>query len=50
VSTINVQEIQRDLLTFLRRVVAGESFRVIRGEHPLAEVRPVAVPVTQPRP
>jgi antitoxin (DNA-binding transcriptional repressor) of toxin-antitoxin stability system len=45
-----VQELQRDLLAFLRRVEAGESFLIVSGEHPLAEVRPVAAPATQPRP
>jgi antitoxin (DNA-binding transcriptional repressor) of toxin-antitoxin stability system len=49
-STISVQDLQRDLLAFLRRVEAGESFLVVRGEQPLAEVRPVPVPVAQPRP
>lgn len=49
-SIISVQDIERDFLTFLRRVEAGESFLVVRGEHPLAEVRPVAAPVTQSRP
>src|SRR5205807_5041198 len=49
-STISVQDIQRDLLAFLRRVEAGESFLVVKGEHPLAEVRPVPAPGTQPRP
>ena len=49
-STISVQDIQRDFLDFLRRVEAGESFLVVRGEHPLAEVRPVPAPTTQPRP
>jgi antitoxin (DNA-binding transcriptional repressor) of toxin-antitoxin stability system len=49
-STISVQDIQRDPLAFLRRVEAGESFLVVRGEQPLAEVRPVAAPATQPRP
>lgn len=49
-STISVQDIQRDLLAFLRRVEAGESFLVVSGEHPLAEVRPVPAPVTEPRP
>ncbi len=49
-STISVQDIRRDLSSFLRRVEAGESFLVISGEQPLAEVRPVPVPTTQPRP
>ncbi len=49
-STISVQEIQRDPLAFLRRVEAGETFVVVRGERRLAEVRPVATGATQPRP
>lgn len=49
-STVSVQDIQRDLLAFLRRVEAGESFLVVEGEHALAEVRPVPALTTQPRP
>ena len=49
-STISVQDLQRDLLAFLRRVEAGESFLVVSGERPLAEVRPVPAPAAQPRP
>ena len=49
-STITVQDIQRDPLTFLQRIQAGESLLVVSGERPLAEVRPVAAPPSQPRP
>jgi antitoxin (DNA-binding transcriptional repressor) of toxin-antitoxin stability system len=49
-STISVQDIERDPLAFLRRVEAGESFLVVRDERPLAEVRPLQAPATQPRP
>ena len=49
-NTISVQDLQRDLLTFLRRVQAGESFVIVSGKHPLAEVRPVPAPATQARP
>jgi antitoxin (DNA-binding transcriptional repressor) of toxin-antitoxin stability system len=49
-STISVQDIQRDFLAFLRRVEAGEAFVVLQGERPLAEVRPVAAIASQPRP
>jgi antitoxin (DNA-binding transcriptional repressor) of toxin-antitoxin stability system len=49
-STISVQDIQRDPLGFLRRVEAGEAFVVVRGEQPLAEVRPLVTPATEPRP
>jgi antitoxin (DNA-binding transcriptional repressor) of toxin-antitoxin stability system len=49
-STISVQDLERDLLTFLRRVQAGESFLVVHGEQPVAEVRPVPAPAAEPRP
>jgi antitoxin (DNA-binding transcriptional repressor) of toxin-antitoxin stability system len=49
-STISVQDIQSDPLTFLRRVEAGEAFVVVQGQRPLAEVRPVVASTTQPRP
>ena len=49
-SSITVQDIQQDPLAFLLRVEAGESFIVVKGEHPLAEVRPVATLTNQPRP
>jgi antitoxin (DNA-binding transcriptional repressor) of toxin-antitoxin stability system len=49
-STISVQDIQRGVLAFLRRVEAGESFLVVSGAHPVAEVRPVAAPATELRP
>lgn len=49
-STVSVQDIQRDLPSFLRRVEAGESFLVVSGQHPLAEIRPVSAPSTAPRP
>ena len=50
-STITVQEIQSDPKTFLGRVEAGEAFVVVRGDHPLAEVRPlVGAAVDQLRP
>src|SRR4051794_18230119 len=49
-STISVQEIERDPLTFLQRLEAGEAFLVVRGERALAEVRPLPTPGRQPRP
>jgi antitoxin (DNA-binding transcriptional repressor) of toxin-antitoxin stability system len=48
-SPISVQEIERALRTFLRCLEASESFLVVNVEHPLAEVRPVPAPATQPR-
>jgi len=49
-STISVQEIHRDPVAFLRRVEAGESLLVIRGERPVAEVKPILGPESTPRP
>jgi len=49
-STISVQDIQSDPFAFVRRVEAGEAFVVVRGDRALAEVRPLAAPVSQPRP
>ena len=49
-STISVQDIQGDPFAFVRRVEAGEAFVVVRGDRALAEVRPLAAPVSQPRP
>jgi antitoxin (DNA-binding transcriptional repressor) of toxin-antitoxin stability system len=49
-STISVQEIERDLQAFLRRVEAGESFLLVQGEHVLAKVQPVSAPTVMPRP
>jgi antitoxin (DNA-binding transcriptional repressor) of toxin-antitoxin stability system len=48
--TISVQYLQRDVSDFIRRVEAGESFLVVSGQRPLAEVRPVSAPLTEPRP
>ncbi len=49
-STISIQEIQRDPLAFLNRVEAGEAFLVVRDDRPVAEVKPVPAPGFQPRP
>ena len=49
-STISVQDIQRDPLAFFRRVEAGEAFLIVQGGHPLAEVRPTPAPAAQARP
>jgi antitoxin (DNA-binding transcriptional repressor) of toxin-antitoxin stability system len=49
-STISIQDIQRDPLAFIQRVEAGEAFLVMRGERPLAEVRPLPTSATELRP
>lgn len=49
-STITIQEIQRDPLAFLRRVEAGEALVVVRDDRPVAEIRPVSSSTGQSRP
>ncbi len=49
-STITVNEIQRDPLGFLRRVEGGESLLVLRDERPVAEVKPITALNGEPRP
>lgn len=49
-STISVREIERDPRAFLHRIEEGEAFLVVRGEQPLAEVKPAASPAVERRP
>jgi antitoxin (DNA-binding transcriptional repressor) of toxin-antitoxin stability system len=49
-SIISVHDIERDPFAFFRRVEAGESFLVVSGELPLAEIKPVVTRATQSRP
>lgn len=47
-STVSLQEFQRDPDALLDRVEAGEHLVVVRGGREVAELRPI--PATQPRP
>ncbi|MEA2694981.1 MAG: hypothetical protein QOJ16_4368 [Acidobacteriota bacterium] len=47
-STVSLQELQRDPAALLDRVEAGEHLVVVRGGRQVAELRPV--PATQPGP
>jgi antitoxin (DNA-binding transcriptional repressor) of toxin-antitoxin stability system len=49
-STITVQEIQRDPTDFLHRLAAGEAILVLDGQRPLAEVKPLGLRPPTPRP
>lgn len=49
-STVSLQDLQRDPLGLLGRVEAGESILVTRDNQPVAELRPVAVSLSAPRP
>lgn len=48
-STVSIEEFQRDPLAMLRPIEAGESLLVMRGEQPLAEIWPTGS-ASQPRP
>ena len=41
-TTITLDEIQRDLIGYLQRVRAGETFLVLMADRPVAEIKPVA--------
>jgi antitoxin (DNA-binding transcriptional repressor) of toxin-antitoxin stability system len=49
-STVRLQELQRDADALLDRVEAGERFVVVRGGRPVAELRPVIGTGPAPRP
>jgi antitoxin (DNA-binding transcriptional repressor) of toxin-antitoxin stability system len=40
--TICIEDIQRDLPSYLRQVEAGETVVVLRADQPVAEIRPIA--------
>ncbi len=40
-TTIRLEDIQQDLLGYLRQVEAGETLIVVRDDRPVAEIRPV---------
>jgi len=48
--TISVDEMQRDLLGYLRRVSAGETVLIMQADRPMAELKPVATVSQQQRP
>jgi prevent-host-death family protein len=49
-STVSLQELQENTAGLLARVEAGEHLVVVRGGHPVAELRPVAGPLPAARP
>lgn len=52
--TVSVDDMQRDLLGYLRRVQAGETLVVTQADKPLAEIKPISETperdAKQPRP
>lgn len=47
VTTISLDDIQRDVLGFLQRVEAGETLLIVHADKPLAELKPVFHTATQ---
>jgi antitoxin (DNA-binding transcriptional repressor) of toxin-antitoxin stability system len=48
--SVNIDEIQRDPLKYLRQVEAGVTFVIIQADKPIAELRPVSPSSKQLRP
>src|SRR3982750_3468781 len=49
-STVDLEEFQRDPEALLDRVQAGEHLVIVRDGHPVAELRPLPAAQTGPRP
>ena len=47
---ISVEEIQRNLSAYLKRVEEGETLVIVRSGQPLAEVKPISTSVGELRP
>ena len=47
---VSIDDIQRDLATYLQRVEAGETLVIVRAGKPVAEVKPVVPLVETLRP
>jgi len=45
-STITIDDIQRDLPGFLRRIQAGEPLTIVQANKPVAKVTPLSPPPT----
>lgn len=41
VTWVSEEEIKQNLLTYLRRVEAGETFVILRAGKPMAEIKPI---------
>ena len=41
-TNVTIDEVQRDVREYFRRVRAGEAFTVVQDREPIAEIRPVA--------
>ena len=49
-TTININDVMQDLSDCLRKVEGGETFVILQNDKPIAELKPIAQPSTNPRP
>jgi antitoxin (DNA-binding transcriptional repressor) of toxin-antitoxin stability system len=49
-TAVNIQEIDRGSVGYLRRVEQGKTLLVLHDERPVAGIKPVPPPLTLPRP
>lgn len=47
---VSVEDIQRDVAAFLRRIEAGEALIITRTGQPIAEIAPIVLPQETRRP
>ena len=48
-ATVKIEDIQQDLLSYLRKVEEGETVLITRADKPVAEIKPVAQHTNQLR-
>jgi antitoxin (DNA-binding transcriptional repressor) of toxin-antitoxin stability system len=48
--TISIEDIQRDLPGYLKRVSEGETVLIMQADKPVAELKPVITPMQEQRP
>ena len=49
-TTISIADVMQDLSDCLRKVEGGETFVILQNDKPIAELKPIAQPLTNPRP
>lgn len=47
---VSIEDIERDLAVYLKRVEAGETLVIVRAGHPVVEMKPIERPIEQLRP
>jgi antitoxin (DNA-binding transcriptional repressor) of toxin-antitoxin stability system len=47
---VSIDDIERDVATYLQRVEAGETLVILRAGTPIAEIKPVVPPIETLRP